>query len=95
MAELRDQRHPLYLDDRPLVDHLLTVAQPSDRDLADLARLKMRYQDFMGARDIQADLEKVLQQWGLDWESLFERTRDIHRRKRVYALPIDHKEDWA
>jgi len=95
MAEGRDQRHPLYLEDRSLVDQLLTTDQPSDRDLADLARLQMRYQDFVGARDIQADLVKILQKWHLDWETLFAKTRQIHRHSKVYVLQGDTKDDWA
>jgi hypothetical protein len=95
MSDIRDQKHPQYLDDRAVLDHLTSVSQPSDRDLADLARLQMRYQDFVGARDIQADLQKTLQKWGLDWEQLFARTREIHRRSRVYAIHADNKDDWA
>ncbi len=95
MAEVREQRHPLYNEDRRLVDELLEVQQPSDRHLADLARLQMRYQDFMGARDIQADLQKILQKWQLDWETLFAKTRQIHAKSKVYATHGDTKDDWA
>lgn len=92
---MREQKHPLYHTDREIVDYLLGVTQPSDRDLAELARLQMRYQDFIGARDIQADLEKTLHRWGLDWEGLFAKTREIHRSSRVYGLQGDNKDDWA
>jgi hypothetical protein len=95
MTEVRDQRHPLYADDRSLVDQLLSIDQPSDRNLADLARLQMRYQDFIGARDIQADLLKILQKWRLDWETLFAKTRQIHAKSKVYATYADTKDDWA
>ncbi len=95
MAEVRDQRHPLYADDRSLVDQLLSIDQPSDRNLADLARLQMRYQDFIGARDIQSDLVKILHKWHLDWETLFAKTRQIHAKTKVYATHGDTKDDWA
>jgi hypothetical protein len=96
MAEVRDQKHPLYADDRSLVDQLLSIDQPSDHNLADLARLQMRYQDFIGARDIQADLVQILQKWRLDWETLFTKTRQIHANSRIYATYADtNKDDWA
>ncbi|WP_066423779.1 DUF3288 family protein, partial [Anabaena sp. 4-3] len=68
----KDQQHPLYNRDRPLIDILLTQ-EATDYNLAELARLKIRYQGFPGARDIQQDLDKVLQQWGLTETQLFER----------------------
>lgn len=66
----KDQQHPLYNRDRPFIDILLTQ-EATDHNLAELARLKIRYQGFPGARDIQSDLNKVLQQWGLTEAELF------------------------
>lgn len=97
MAEVRDQRHPQYPDDRSLVNQLQGMAQPSDRDLAELARLYMRYQDFLGARDIQADLEQLCKKWGWTWETLFDYTRSLHSRLKIYVTSSDQvsKDDWA
>jgi hypothetical protein len=95
MAEIREQRHPLYTDDREVVNRLLEVDQPSDYHLAELARLQMRYQDFIGARDIQADLVRILEKWQLDWETLFAKTRKIHANTKVYAIQGDPTDDWA
>jgi hypothetical protein len=60
----KDQQHPLYGRDRPLIDILLAQGA-TDYNLSELARLKIRYQGFPGARDIQNDLDQVLQSWGL------------------------------
>ena len=47
------QAHPLYATDRELVDGLLAAQQPSDGQLAELARLLNRYDGFPGAEDLQ------------------------------------------
>ncbi len=54
----KDQQHPLHNRDRPTIDILL-AQEPTDYNLAELARLKIRYQGFPGARDIQQDLDKA------------------------------------
>jgi hypothetical protein len=97
MAEVREQRHPQYADDRALVNQLLAVQQPTDRNLADLARLYMRYQDFWGARDIQADLNQLCQKWGWTWDTLFDHTRKLHCQIKIYVTPTEQvsKDDWA
>ncbi|MCA1903400.1 MAG: DUF3288 domain-containing protein [Cyanobacteria bacterium M5B4] len=91
---MNDQQHPQYFPDRQLVNDLL-VGTPTDRNLADLARLLIRYQDFPGARDIQADLHQLLTKWGHTEESLFAYTRALHQRERVYNTQQDRKDDWA
>lgn len=83
-AKSKDQQHPLYNRDRAIVNSLLAVATPNDYNLAELARLRMRYQRFPGARDIQADLDKVMQLWNLTETSLYEKTRQIHTSGSVY-----------
>lgn len=88
-----DQQHPQGNRDRMIVDNLLK-AQPNDLNLAELARLRIRYRGFPGARDIQADLEKVLQRWSLTEEQLFEITRAIHAKGEVYRLRDSDNEDW-
>jgi hypothetical protein len=91
--EGKDQQHPLYGSDRPVVDTLLN-GEPTDYNLAELARLRMRYQGFPGGRDIQADLDKVLHQWGLTEAALFAKTRQIHATSQVYR-GSDKKDDWS
>ncbi|MBW4683564.1 MAG: DUF3288 family protein [Komarekiella atlantica HA4396-MV6] len=90
----KDQQHPLYNRDRPLIDILL-AQEATDYNLAELARLRMRYQGFPGARDIQQDLDKVLQQWGLSEAELYERTRQIHNLGGIYkSRGKKEEQDW-
>ncbi|NJP11746.1 MAG: DUF3288 family protein [Leptolyngbyaceae cyanobacterium RU_5_1] len=93
-SERKDQQHPLWKSDRQTVDALLTAA-PDDYNLAELARLRIRYCGFPGARDIQADLEKVLKQWNLTEEALFEKTRQIHAIAKVYRGQGSQRDDWS
>lgn len=100
-----EQKHPQNRRDRATVDSLLKVnsksedginAQPSDRDLVELARLIIRYRDFPGARDIQQDLQVVLDNWGLDEEKLYSKTRAIHAEGIVYRrTPTGEQQDWT
>jgi len=95
MAEIKDQRHPQYTKDRQIINDLLMQNSPSNRDFADLARLTIRYKEFMGARDIQADLIKVLTNWQLTEEELFAKTRAIHAIGKVYMAQDEGQDDWA
>jgi Protein of unknown function (DUF3288) len=90
----QDQQHPLYNRDRPIVENLL-IQEATDYNLAELARLRIRYQKFPGARDIQQDLDRVLLQWDLTEEELFEKTRQIHSVGGVYKTRGKREEeDW-
>ena len=90
----KDQQHPLYNRDRPLIDILL-AQDASDYNLSELARLKIRYQGFPGARDIQSNLDKVLQRWGLTEAELFAKTRQIHDTGGVYkSRGKKDEQDW-
>ncbi|ALF52078.1 MULTISPECIES: DUF3288 family protein [Nostoc] len=90
----KDQQHPLYNRDRPLIDILL-AQEATDYHLAELARLRIRYQGFPGARDIQKDLDKVLQQWGLTESELFAKTRQIHDVGGIYkSRGKKEEQDW-
>lgn len=95
-SENKDQQHPLYSRDRQMINSLLT-GEPTDYNLAELARLLIRYHGFPGARDIQADLDKVLQLWGLTAEELYEKTRQIHAAGTVYKGrgSKSNAEDWS
>ena len=90
----KDQQHPLYNRDRPLIDILL-AQDATDYNLSELARLKIRYQGFPGARDIQSNLDKVLQRWGLTEAELFAKTRQIHDTGGVYkSRGKKDEQDW-
>jgi hypothetical protein len=94
-SENKDQQHPLWQSDRAIVNTLLTE-EPSDYNLAELARLRIRYRGFPGARDIQADLDKVMQQWSYTEAALYEKTRQIHAAGPVYKVRgrKGEAEDW-
>ncbi|ABG52804.1 MAG: DUF3288 family protein [Trichodesmium sp. St16_bin4-tuft] len=88
-----EQQHPQYHKDREIVNTLLAEENTS-YNLAELARLKIRYQGFPGAKDIQKDLEEVLAKWKITEEKLYEKTRDIHRKGKAYKQKNTDKEDW-
>ncbi|HEY9640641.1 MAG TPA: DUF3288 family protein [Coleofasciculaceae cyanobacterium] len=90
----KDQQHPQWESDRQVVNALLT-GEPNDYNLAELARLRIRYRGFPGARDIQTDLEKILKQWQLTEEALFVKTRQIHQVAQVYRGRGGQREDWS
>ncbi|MGC9502426.1 DUF3288 family protein [Baaleninema sp.] len=91
-----DQQHPQAKSDRASVNALLT-GEANDYNLAELARLRIRYNGFPGARDIQADLDRILKQWNLDEETLFEKTRKLHANGRIFKVGSNKKdeEDWS
>lgn len=90
-----EQQHPLYKSDRQLLDNLLEETS-TDYNLAELARLKIRYHNFPGARDIQTDLEKLLQKWELTEEELYQKTRQIHAKANIYQDGSSKQdEDWS
>jgi hypothetical protein len=90
----KDQQHPLWSTDRQTLDTLLQ-AQPTDYNLAELARLRIRYQGFPGARDIKTDLDKALAQWQMTEAELFAKTRQIHQIAQVYRGRGNQREDWS
>ena len=91
-----EQKHPQEKRDRAIVDRLLR-AEPSEINLVELARLRIRYHNFPGARDIQQDLDLVLQQWQLEEEQLYEKTRHIHATGKVYRQQVkgQDEQDWS
>ncbi len=95
-AENQDRQHPLHRRDRLIVDELLKSAV-TDYNQAELARLRIRYNGFPGARDIQRDLDKVLQNWGITETELFAKTRQIHAEKPLYRGKANkgEDEDWS
>ncbi len=94
-SENKEQQHPQYNRDRQIVGSLL-VGEPTDYNLAELARLRIRYRGFPGATDIQTDLDKVMQLWGFTEAALYEKTRQIHTAGPVYKgrASKGDEEDW-
>lgn len=90
----KEQQHPQYANDRQVASSLL-AGELTDFNLAELARLRIRYRGFPGARDIQSDLDKVLQQWQLTEEELFAKTRQIHQTTQIYKGRARQQEDWS
>ncbi len=91
---MKEQQHPQYNRDRPLLENLL-VGEASDVNLVELARLRIRYLNFPGAFDIQSGLDEVLQKWGITEAELFEKTRAIHAVGGIYRTKGKKEEqDW-
>jgi hypothetical protein len=90
----QDQQHPLWGRDRQAVDHLMQ-AEPTDLNLVELARLRIRYTDFPGARDIQSDLDAIMARWQLTEAALFAKTREIHDAGAVYRGRSNRQDDWS
>ena len=94
-AENQDQQHPQEERDRSIVDRLLRE-ELTDYNQAELARLRIRYRGFPGARIIQQNLDVVLQRWQLTEEELFERTRQLHAIGKVYRRGDSQgQDDWS
>lgn len=91
---MSEQKHPQEARDRAIVNTLLS-GQPTPENLAELARLRIRYHDFPGARSIQQDLNTVLQNWQLSEAELFAQTRQLHAAKKVYTRADSQTEDWS
>ncbi|MGF1541098.1 MAG: DUF3288 family protein [Pleurocapsa sp.] len=91
-----DQKHPQEKFDRAIVDNLLQEP-PSDRHLAELGRLIIRYRNFPGARDLQRDLAMVLNRWQFTEEELYSKTRVLHAEGKVYRRKSqdDGRQDWT
>jgi len=93
MGELQ---HPQESSDRQIIAQIIGES-PTPVSLAEVARLIIRYQNFPGARDIQQDLEKILQQWDLTTETLFTQTRQLYSDGKLgnERLAIQETQDWS
>lgn len=90
-----DQTHPQDRKDSEVVNRLLN-SQPEPKNLADLASLLIRYNNFPGAREIQKNLQNVLHNWQLTEETLFEQTRQLYATGQAYQPKKgDEPEDWS
>lgn len=94
MADKPDQEHPQYRGDRAIVNQVLN-GEVTDYNLAELARLTIRYKGFPGARDIQRDLAKALKKLGMTEDELYEKTRALHAQGGVYDNLGRNREDWS
>ena len=92
----KTQQHPQWTSDRQTVNSLMS-GSPTDYNLAELARLRIRYRGFPGATDIQTDLDKVLQQWGFTEAELYQKTQRIHANGQIYKIRNSKgdTEDWS
>ncbi|NJK41118.1 MAG: DUF3288 family protein [Acaryochloridaceae cyanobacterium SU_2_1] len=90
----KDQLHPQRDRDRQTLDRLLREDN-NELNLAELARLRIRYKGFPGSWDLQKDLDQLLKKWQLTEEQLFEQTRNIHATKQIYTVRSNKREDWT
>ncbi|MDJ0662685.1 MAG: DUF3288 family protein [Crocosphaera sp.] len=91
----QDQKHPQEQRDRQIVNELL-MADPDNNSLAELARLRIRYGNFPGARQLSRDLDLILEQWQLTEAELFEKTRQLHEKGKVYKRSSgEDVQDWT
>lgn len=95
-AEDKDQQHPQEKRDQEIVERLLRE-ESNARNMAELARLRIRYCGFPGAREIQKHLDLVLDQWRMTEDQLFELTRQMHEAGQVYKRDGDsqRQDDWS
>ncbi|HBB36306.1 MAG TPA: DUF3288 domain-containing protein [Cyanobacteria bacterium UBA9273] len=95
-VENKDQQHPQEKRDRVIVERLLQ--EPANEyNQVELARMRIRYTGFPGAREIQYHLDAVLQRWQMTEEELFDVTRQIHAVGQVYKRDSNSEgqEDWT
>ena len=90
-----DYLHPQYKKDREMLDSIM-AGDVSSTNMAELARLRIRYDGFLGARDIQSDLDKTIAKWGMTEDELFAKTREIHQKETVFTPTwLKKGEDWS
>ncbi|MBD2579227.1 DUF3288 family protein [Oscillatoria sp. FACHB-1406] len=94
MTRQSEQRHPQEQKDRAIVERFQAEGK-SDYNLAELARLRIRYRNFPGARELQADLDRFLTQWGLTEEELFDISRQLHAERIYNRNRNGEQEDWS
>ncbi len=94
MNDNQNIKHPQEKPDQEIIDTLLTE-DSTNYNMAELARLRIRYQGFPGAKEVKKGLDKLMEKWGLTEEELFAETRKIHTKSPVYSTNNDRdKEDW-
>ncbi|HEY9701975.1 MAG TPA: DUF3288 family protein [Allocoleopsis sp.] len=94
MNDNQNIKHPQEKPDQEIINTLLNE-DATNYNMAELARLRIRYQGFPGAKEVKKGLDKILQKWELTEEELFAETRKIHTKSPVYAKHNeDDKDDW-
>lgn len=83
--------HPLYKQDRPIVDRMLASIAPAAEDIADCGRLLIRYEGYPGCPDIKADLQRCLARWTMTRDELNFRCRRLWAGGWRPAI-LDHAE---
>lgn len=95
MLENKDQQHPQEKSDRAIIASLQREGS-NNYNLAELARLRIRYNSFPGARDIKQNLDALLIQWQMTEEQLFATTRQLYETGQVYKPESAEKQDdWS
>jgi hypothetical protein len=69
--------HPLDPTDRPIIEALAQVDEPSDMDAVNAARLLTRYRDSLLSADLYQLLLRALDRWGLTPRDIRDRARDL------------------
>jgi hypothetical protein len=85
------QIHPLEHLDGPTLDRIKAEG-PTDLNLAEVARLRIRYEGFLGADRVQERLTELLSLWKLTPDELYAKTRAIHARGNIYRQRNDTEE---
>lgn len=96
MASQQQQTHPQQSKDQEVLDRL-KQEEPTDFNLAELARLRIRYLNFPGAPDTKATIAHLMNKWNLSEENLYEKTRQIHEKVKVYQKQRleEDQQDWS
>jgi Protein of unknown function (DUF3288) len=91
------QSHPQEKKDREVINQIAQGHADDPVSLAELARLRIRYQGFPGAVAIKDSLDQLLHKWGLTEAELFAKTRQIHQADRIYQVrsKFQEQEDWT
>lgn len=94
---IRDQQHPQAHIDRVIVQKIFVEGSKTEYYMAEVARLRIRYHNFPGARDIQRDLDVILQQWDMTEDELFSQVRKLHTQGKIYGKKQrgNEQEDWS
>lgn len=93
MTEIPEQKHPREKEDHAIIEQMFQE-DITDYNLAELARLRIRYKSFPGAKSLQRDMDDLLAKWDLTEELLFEKTRKIHQQRKVYRPADKEEENW-
>ncbi len=93
---MEDLQHPQAQTDGKIIAQILGE-EATPEHLATIARLIIRYENFPGVREIQQQLQQILQQWGLTKESLFAQTRQLYSEGKLgnERLAPQEIQDWS